>query len=79
MLRAGEAKAGVVPTPSKAKSIRIPGSAPRAPNARFYVTLEPQKARRRQVSLVPSRPITDEQLERAVIDLATAGNKRISI
>ncbi len=81
IIAAGEAKAGVVSDAVEGeKSIRIPGSALRVlPNARFYVTLgAARKLGRRQVSLVSKAgQLTDEQLERAVIDLALARNKRI--
>ncbi len=81
IIAAGEAKAGVVSDAVEGeKSIRIPGSALRVlPNARFYVTLgAARKLGRRQVNLVSKAgQLTDEQLERAVIDLALARNKRI--
>ena len=81
IIAAGEAKAGVIADAVEGKeSIRIPASALRTlPNARFYVTLgAARKLGRRQVALVSKAgQFTDEQLERAVIDLALARNKRI--
>jgi glucosamine-6-phosphate deaminase len=81
IIAAGEAKAGVVADAVEAeKSVRIPASSLRClPNARFYVTLgAARRLGRRQVSLVASEgKFTDEQLERAVIDLALAKRKTV--
>ena len=81
IIAAGEAKAGVVADAVEGeKSVRIAASALRClPNARFYVTLgAARKLSRRQVALVANEgKFTDEQLERAVIDVALANKKTI--
>ncbi len=81
IIAAGEAKAGVVADAVEGeKSVRIPASSLRClPNARFYVTLgAARRLGRRQVSLVASEgKFTDEQLQRAVIDLALARRKTV--
>jgi glucosamine-6-phosphate deaminase len=81
ILAAGEAKAGVVADAVEGeKSVRIPASSLRClPNARFYVTLgAARRLGRRQVSVVINEAkFTDEQLERAVIDLALARKKMV--
>lgn len=81
IIAAGEAKAGVVADAVEGeKSVRIAASSLRClPNARFYVTLgAARRLGRRQVSLVVNEgKYTDEQLERAVIDLALAKRKTV--
>ena len=81
IIAAGEAKAGVVADAVEGeRSVRIPASSLRClPNARFYVTLgAARRLGRRQVSLVAGEgKFTDEQLERAVIDLALAKRKTV--
>ena len=81
IIAAGEAKAGVVADAVEGeKSVRVPASAlRRLPNARFYVTLgAARKLGRRQVALMANEgKFTDEQLERAVIDLALTHKKTI--
>lgn len=81
IIAAGEAKAGVVADAVEGeRSVRIPASSLRClPNARFYVTLgAARRLGRRQVSLVAGEAkFTDEQLERAVIDLALAQRKTV--
>ncbi len=81
IIAAGEAKAGVVADAVEGvKSVRIPASALRSlPNARFYITLgAARRLARRQVCLVAGEAtFTDEQLQRAVIDLALARRKTV--
>ncbi len=81
IIAAGEAKAAVVADAVEGeKSVRIAASSLRClPNARFYVTLgAARKLSRRQVALIAHEgKFTDEQLERAVIDLALARKKAV--
>jgi len=81
IIAAGEAKAGVVADAVQAQTgVRIPASALRClPNARFYITMgAARRLGRRQVALtVKEGNFTNEQLERAVIDLALARRKTV--
>ncbi len=81
ILAAGEAKAGVVAAAVEGPpGVLIPATALRVlPNARFYITMGAARLLRpRQVTLLSSRQaISDEDMERALVDLALLRNKRV--
>jgi glucosamine-6-phosphate deaminase len=81
IVAAGEAKAGVVADAVQGEeSVLIPASAlRRLPGARFYVTLGAAKhLGERQVALLAQQDsVSDEQVERAFVDLAVRLNKRV--
>lgn len=79
IIAAGEAKAQVVADAVQGPtSVQIPATALRVlPNARFYVTLGAAKQLRlRQVSLlVRENDYSDDQVERAIVDVSLASHK----
>ena len=81
IMAAGEAKAGVVADAvQEPTSVVIPATALRSlRNARFYLTLGAARGlRERQIRLLAdSDSPTEEQVERALVDLAVARKKRI--
>jgi len=81
ILAAGEAKAAVVADAVQgATGVLIPATALRSlPAARLYVTLgAARRLRERQVALLSAHEsIPDEQVERALVDLALARNRRV--
>lgn len=81
VVAAGEAKARVVADAiQESQSVLVPASAlRRLPRARFYVTLGAAKLlRERQVELLAKhKSISDEQIERALVDLSVEQGKRL--
>jgi glucosamine-6-phosphate deaminase len=81
VLAAGEAKADVVQMAVEgSSSVLIPASALRAlPNARFYITLgAAKKLGERQLRLLnQSETVSDEQVEKVLVDLSLARQKRL--
>ena len=81
IISAGEAKAPVVAAAVRGdKSVLVPGTALHAlPHARFYVTRgSAKRLPERQVQLLAAAAaVSDQQVERILVDLAAAGRKRI--
>lgn len=81
IMAAGEAKAGVVADAVQGPTnVLIPATALRnLHNARFYLTMGAARGlRERQVRLLTrSNPVSDEQVETALVDLAISSGKRI--
>lgn len=82
ILAAGEAKAGVIESAVQSPcGVAVPASALRTlPFARFYITLGAAKrlAQRQLRLLERSEAITDEHVEKALVDLALAKQKRLT-
>ena len=81
IIAAGEAKAGIVAEAVQAdRHVRVPASALRSlPAARFYLTRGAAVAlsARQQVSILAAADLSDEQVERLVIDLSVEKGRRI--
>jgi len=81
IIAAGEAKAGIVAEAVQAdRHVRVPASALRSlPAARFYLTRGAAAAlsARQQVSILAAADLSDEQVERLVIDLSVEKGRRI--
>ena len=81
VLAAGEAKAGVVESAVQGpSSVLVPASALRClPNARLYITLGAAKRLgERQLRLLQqAETVTDEHIEKALVDLALSRQKRV--
>jgi len=81
IIAAGEAKAAIVAEAVQAeRHVRVPASALRVlPYARFYLTRGAAKALRSRnlETFLSAATLTDEQIERVVVDLASEKQKRI--
>ena len=81
IIAAGAAKADVVADAVQNEpDVLYPATAlHRLPGARFYITAGAAESlrERRVCALVQTRPVSDEELDRALIDLAVTRNKRL--